>query len=131
MSPLFLHRDADGRERASFGRHISFFYWTIVPDGNVDTGVEFSGLDDEVLDADGDTPAADKPLVWLSLLLLFVLLLLLVVRLNGANAWLLFSIDLEMTDNGCTDSSARWYDSRNAYSGRTGKCGGNVLLKLR
>lgn len=31
-------------------------------DGNVDTGVEFSGLDD-VLDADGDTPAADKPAV--------------------------------------------------------------------
>lgn len=95
-------------------------------DGNVDTGVEFSGRD-EVLDADGDTPAADKPAVWLLLLLV---LLLFVVRLSGANDWLLFSMDFEMTDeNGCTDSRARWYDSKNApYSWRTGKCGG---LKFR
>lgn len=29
--------------------------------GIVDSGVEFSGRDDDVLDADGDTPAVDKP----------------------------------------------------------------------
>lgn len=34
-----------------------------IVDGNVETGVEFSGRDDDVLEADGDTPAVGRPLV--------------------------------------------------------------------
>lgn len=62
-----------------------------------DTGVELSGRDDDVLDADGEMPDAGNTVVLL-------LLLLLVVRLSGPNAGLLFSIDFDRTDDsGCTD----------------------------
>lgn len=79
-------------------------------------GVVFSGRDDDVLDADGETPADGiVTLEWLLLLLLLLLLLFDVVKLSGANDAGFDSIDFDITDDsGWDGSNIRWYDSSSA-----------------
>lgn len=65
---LFVDDDCGNYLVSAMGHGVDIALDSIIErsiDGIADSGVVFSGRDEDVLDADGDTPAVGKPAVWL------------------------------------------------------------------